>query len=1156
MFRILHLLLFFQFASFSGYAFVYNNLPSETNPDSTQNDGEIDELILKDSLESLTKKIQISFKIKKSEHSADSIYFNVFSIVNTDSRPYTGDLVLRGPTDWKLIANPSMKDITLNPGDTLSFPARISIPVNATGGVAYVVDASFTCNEGIFSGASYVKVPMKSKWDAEIFEKEVYFNELFNDVPFKLKLTNEGNTTELLKVTLKVGRLFKVLEADKDEFYIELPPYSDTILEYTVTKNYFLSLEEKEQYTMIWDESSINVSVVGSNGQIFRDATHYIDLENHLLNERQENNTPLNVELGVYNLLSPNPDFINLATYGQVLFKGSQDIDYYMNFRNLYRSGKFFGPTFWSNPNNIRYHVGYNWNKKLHAEAGLMSNYSLNTIMGIGLKAQYKITEDEIVRASAVRNQFLPITVYSAEYSRKIKTILGTVGASYEDNNFVHYNAFSIQLGASASITRNHSLNGAVMVTNARIDTTLTKDNIADLFKYGVSYRLTYNGRITEKFRLTLSTNNDQFNYLQLRPAHVANGNARYTINNVSYINALATYNAVHPAKYSNSPFYNGVYNETQYYRITYQRRFPPSVSLEGGPVAKLQSRTQFVDSVGKISDFDNYFFGAYGNIRIRLDENTSVAPNFTIGQTSFSDRLNDSLMLNPVLTSSVGAALNGRNFRLNASYIFGPVFFVDDRFASNDEVSMETLSLRGQLEKTLIDNVLKVTGYANYYLRLPSNRQNFVLAGRLDFFLPQGWKCYLTTNVYTNSSVSPIVQDISSQRFFGLNAGVVKSFGFDQPRIKYSEVEFICFNDFNGDGERQDNEPLLPNIKVNIKLNPNVDDPREIRWQERELITSVEGKCVISNMPDLSYLVNFTPLLNLGTLFNVNGDNQVHDIVEDKVIYVPYAESYRVYGKILLNRDQFSSKGLINVGGIRVTATNSKGDIYSVLTDNDGNYLLNVPQAGSYLIEVNNIFGNEFYIDKETFVIQFDGFKTYQLDFTFFEGKREVNFGGNSLFNFQSLNTNENNNSDQNSDDSNGAGENNGDSNPSDLGAGFMQNAEKLRAEIEKISVENEKTIETPVDPNDVRYMVEIGVFKSEISTDIANVILSLGFTPTTITVDGYTVYATPVEKTYGEIKGILDSIYEAGLTEALIVGVYQGKIITEQKAREYRGE
>ncbi len=1159
MIRKLHLLIVLIFVSLVLEVRASNVMPSiDGGEDSTKKDQDgIDELILQDSLNALNKKIQVAFKLKKVEQSADSVYFNVVTFTNTDSKPVSGALQVRVPNDWKLIANPSMENVELAPNETISLPVRISIPFDATGGVAYVIDASFTTKEGIYSGAAYIKIPMKSKWDAEVFEKQVYFNELFDRVPFKLKIVNEGNATELLKVNLDVGRLYNIIELDKEEFYVEVPPLSDTILEYTVESNTLLTVEQKMEYGMIWDESSVKVKIVGSNGKTFQDAVHYLDLENELTTQRQEKNTPLNVDLSIYNLLSPNPTFVNLLVYGQLLFKGDHDLSYMANFRNIYRSGRFFGPTFWSNPNNIRYQLGYSWKDRLHVNAGLITNYTLHTGRGIGARASYEITENDRVQASFISNQFLPIMIGTAEYYRRLnKGISLNVGLTYEDNDYVNYQAYSTQLGASAVFAGSQSISGQILLTNARFDASAFGGS-PDSSLIGVSYNFKYSGAfIKNKLRVSLSTRNDQFNFLRMRPVHVISGNGLYRINNVSNIKVIGVYNAVKPSRYTLSPFYTGLYAETQVYRATYQYRFSNKITSEAGPLFKILSRRSFDNSLGLYDDFDNYFIGGYFNTRFKLNERTFITPTLTIGRTSFRNILSDSTILSPILSTSVGVSITSRNYRFNASYIRGPMFFVDDDYILFDEISMETVSLRGQMDKFIYKNTVKVSGYANYYLRLPSNRQSIVLSGRTDFFFPKGWRAYMTAGIYTNSYVDESTQGISASRFFSLNAGVIKSFGFNQPRIKYSDIEFICFNDFNGDGERQDNEPLLPNIKVNISLDPNYDDPRQIKWGERELMTSAEGKVVIHNMPDLNYLVNFKPMVNLGTLYNVNGDNQIISVSEDRTIYVPYAESYRVYGSVVMNRDEFSSKGLINVGGIRITATNLKGDAYSVLTDNDGSYVLNVPQAGSYVISVNNIFGDEFYIDKESFVIQFDGFKTYQLDFTFYEGKRKVNFGGDNIFNFQSLNG-----GDDEGEDSEGNGDGQGDAtettaDTTSVDGDFMQNAQKLREEIEAISKENEKTIETPVNPDDVRYMVEIGVFDSEIDTDVANLILSLGFTPTTIKVDGVTVYATPVEKTHAEISEVLQAIYDAGLSEAMIVGVYQGKIITEEKAREFRGE
>jgi len=108
----------------------------------------------------------------------------------------------------------------------------------------------------------------------------------------------------------------------------------------------------------------------------------------------------------------------------------------------------------------------------------------------------------------------------------------------------------------------------------------------------------------------------------------------------------------------------------------------------------------------------------------------------------------------------------------------------------------------------------------------------------------------------------------------------------------------------------------------------------------------------------------------------------------------------------VILNRDEYSSLGLVNVNGIRVTAMGVNGETYAALTDSDGNYSIDIPQGGYYKIKVNNIFGDNFEIDRDEFIVQFNGFKSFNVDFTFFEYKRKVNFNGGNLFNFESINT------------------------------------------------------------------------------------------------------------------------------------------------------
>ena len=122
--------------------------------------------------------------------------------------------------------------------------------------------------------------------------------------------------------------------------------------------------------------------------------------------------------------------------------------------------------------------------------------------------------------------------------------------------------------------------------------------------------------------------------------------------------------------------------------------------------------------------------------------------------------------------------------------------------------------------------------------------------------------------------------------------------------------------------------------------------------WGIETTVTDPDGSMEIVDIPEGHYSLVFSPLQNLGNLYNARGDQQDVVVSENITIYVPYVESYKVSGKVILNRDEYSSLGLVNVNGIRVTAMGVNGETYAALTDSDGNYSIDIPQGGysSYL--------------------------------------------------------------------------------------------------------------------------------------------------------------------------------------------------------------
>ena len=171
--------------------------------------------------------------------------------------------------------------------------------------------------------------------------------------------------------------------------------------------------------------------------------------------------------------------------------------------------------------------------------------------------------------------------------------------------------------------------------------------------------------------------------------------------------------------------------------------------------------------------------------------------------------------------------------------------------------------------------------------------------------------------------------------------------------------------------------------------------------FHDKELVTGLSGEINVYDMPEGDYILNFSSIENLGVLYNTNGNQQKLTMYDDKTLFIPYGEGYKVKGKIVIERDPNSSKGNINLKGVRVKALSTSGEIFTTLTDENGYYSLSVPSSGHYKVSINNIFGNQFYINNNDMVIQFDGFKIFNLDFEFLEGKRNINIKGNNQFNF-----------------------------------------------------------------------------------------------------------------------------------------------------------
>jgi len=120
------------------------------------------------------------------------------------------------------------------------------------------------------------------------------------------------------------------------------------------------------------------------------------------------------------------------------------------------------------------------------------------------------------------------------------------------------------------------------------------------------------------------------------------------------------------------------------------------------------------------------------------------------------------------------------------------------------------------------------------------------------------------------------------------------------------------------------------------------------------------------------------------------------HDIVNQAPGLV---ETYKVKGRIMMDRDPNSNEGKISLEGIRITAVGEDGETYSVLTNSYGNYVLNLPKAATYEVSIYNVFGEQFILEQGRYKVQFATNKTVNLDFRFTEKRRQTEFGDDEQY-------------------------------------------------------------------------------------------------------------------------------------------------------------
>ena len=159
------------------------------------------------------------------------------------------------------------------------------------------------------------------------------------------------------------------------------------------------------------------------------------------------------------------------------------------------------------------------------------------------------------------------------------------------------------------------------------------------------------------------------------------------------------------------------------------------------------------------------------------------------------------------------------------------------------------------------------------------------------------------------------------------------------------------------------------------------------------ELMSDYLGRVSFENIPNGVYKIQYNPIGKDAGTFSKAFEDLTVNLDKNSVIYVPFVEKNKVFGKIVLNRSRLSGLGRIDLSNVRITATDSQGRSYSTLSDKNGDFILFAPITDEYILSVNNIFYENFDLRQNNFIVQFNGYKQFEVNFVFDEKVRRINF-------------------------------------------------------------------------------------------------------------------------------------------------------------------
>lgn len=934
----------------------------------------------------LTNGFTLDFVKADGVASVDDVVTNVIKAVNRTARPIRFNLDLASPAGWKVINNLT-KLHTVRAGDSTFIPVRLIPSKESAGNVNYFISATAYSEFGnaLASTPWSVAVQKITKWNILVEERKVYFTNNSDSSAVHIRMLNDGNSIEKIRVNLFPDQRLRVLDQEwkplqDNSMYIELPVGADTSFVMNVkisdekSKGYFFTdspdndqdkLDSKKYRLQIQASSTDDKSRAKGRRVNFTKLTSLARFDSGF----GSSVIPLTAELRSYNVLS---EFTNFS----LDFRGSTDLGKNRFFRYNYQAiitSSVAGGTRFSTANRFLQYTTPNYS----VAAGNIGENLGVFISGVGAKGSVKYKKFEIggvYAENASRGGILSpndLTYYAGrlKYEPKKGSDIELQYVNQIDN-YSSIDGDVIRLQANHRIAKRHRI-GLVAGYSIQTDS-FDPDSVFRSKGYGGELR--YSGGFK---KLNVSLNGAYYSDLflaQRSGRRQASLNLRYPVGTGKSVSFRGGISTSRPVRIRRGFRFESVPNRRDNFELRYEWRangatmvLSPTYKYDellGLRVSTTGMGIGFSKTRGKSFRLFSKFFAG-----------VSKAPDFDIPAYPVAKWEN---------------RLRYKNMNLLARYNYGPSSTTENFRVINDRLTPQSLFL---------------SAYASLYFR----KQRFLLRPRLNsryesvfarwrtnvsseflYYANSGYVFTIGTELLRiNQGESPLagqstqngfdgaLEEFQQSNFF-LRIGVKKKFSFKRPGGKAYDMKVIVFKDADGNGVQDKGEELVENVLIKIN--------------ETAVITNSAGQAEFKNLIYGQYLMESDVLGDTEGWFKSDDNNVFVD--KSKTIYIPLTRGVQIMGNVLVQKATYSRfANEVNLSGIRITAIGKDDKVYSGLTDRSGQFRLFVP-FGQYVIKASTTtIDDQLQFAQEAYDLGIDNADSnYQLTFYLIEKRRKLN--------------------------------------------------------------------------------------------------------------------------------------------------------------------